>query len=153
MSKKSFTDKLKALDQVYDAPATIVEYKTLLTWKDGIPYVAGKPFQVSQSAKERLLALMETSLSLPYDGKDPSLAGLTMEEALIINLTRDAARGDHEARMAILDRLLGRPKQSIESLQLTGDLNSFLDKVAAETKEHIIEVEAEVTNNNSAEDL
>lgn len=152
MVNKAGLEKLKKVTQ---DPATFVEYAALLVWKEGIPYLANTPAKISESPREKILSLLEKSLDLPYDGKDPALQGLTCGEAMVINLTRDASYGSHEARTAILDRLLGRPKQSIESVQLTGDLNSFLSKVAEDMQVNTIEVTAEETSNPnlSVEDL
>lgn len=155
MARKTASAQLKELTANQDPLRQVIEYSALMVWKAGVPYLEGLPTCISDSPREKLLAVLEKSLDLPYSGNDPSLQGLTCGAAMMIGMTRDASEGNHEARMAILDRLLGRPKQSIESVQLTGDLNSFLDHVAAKTKEHTIEVTAEASNvpNDSAEDL
>lgn len=135
-------------------PAATVDYRAELLWKDGVPYLASAPVRVSSNPQEALPELLRKVLDLPYDGSDSSLARLSNAEAIAIQVARSAANGDLNATQMLFDRLLGRPKQSIESVNLTGDLNEFLDKVAEATKIETVEVEStEVVPNDSAEDL
>lgn len=153
MGKKSIIRELKNAPQPFDFPE--VEYKSLFVYKDGIPYLAKPPAKSDLTTQEKLLNFLEQCLELPYDGKDPSLQGMTQGQAMVINWTRQASHGDQDARQAIVDRLLGRPKQSVQSVQFTGDLTSFLQGVAKDMQLHTIEVPAEETINphTSVEDL
>jgi hypothetical protein len=134
-------------------PENAVTYRALLEWREGVPYLVSAPVKLSEAPENSLRALLRKCLDLPYDGKDPSLQGLTQGEAMIVNLSRDAAAGFPEARTAILDRFLGRPTQNIQSVNLSGDLNSFLDKVARETKIEAIDVTSEESQVDQTEDL
>lgn len=130
-----------------------LEYTIPLVWKDGMPVVTGAPVRLSRDPSVSVPELLRACLDLPYDGPDPSLAGRTLGEAMIVNLTRQAASGDHDARTTILDRILGKPKQSIESVTLSGDLNDFLDKVAKETIIDTVPEYVDTPVDNSVEDL
>lgn len=131
-----------------------VDYRAELEWRDGVPYLINAPVRISEQPEATLRTLLRKCLDLPYDGRDPTLKGLSQGEAMIINMTRDAASGDSDARTQVIDRFLGRPTQKSEAVNLTGDLNEFLDKVAEATKIETVEVEStEVVPNDSAEDL
>lgn len=134
-------------------PAPAVTYRAEIGWKDGVPFLVSAPVKLSDSPENSMQLLLKTCLDLPYDGPDPALFGLTNGEACIINLARDAARGDPCARDTVLDRLLGRPQQNIKSVSLTGDLNEFLDKVAQETRTQTVDVTIKGAEPDSAEDL
>ena len=140
-------------DERKAAPVTSVEYRAELLWQDGMPYLASAPVRVSNNPQEALPELLRKVLDLPYDGSDSTLAGLSNAEAIAVQVARSAANGDLNATQMLFDRLLGRPKQSIETVSLTGDLNTFLDQVAEATKIETIEVEADVVPFDSAEDL
>lgn len=132
----------------------IVSYQAEIAWIDGLPTLVSAPVKFAENPKAAMQALLEKCLDLPYDGKDPSLLGLTQGEAVIVNLIRDAAGGDQDARAAVLDRLLGKPQQNIKAVHLSGDLNEFLDRVAAETKTQTQTIDVTPPSNpNSAEDL
>jgi len=153
---KAVFKKLKNLAQTERDINRVVEYKALFVYKDGIPYLAQPPARTTpQTPQERLLHFLEQCLDLPYDGNDPSLRGMTQGEAMIINWTRQASEGDESSREAIVDRLLGRPKQSVSSVQLTGSLDSFLDQVAKDMQFHTIDIppEPKPNPNTNAEDL
>ena len=57
--------------------------------------------------------------------------GMTNAEVMIIRLARAAAAGDKEATASILDRTLGRPKQSVESKSMTMTYADVLKEKAA----------------------
>lgn len=134
-------------------PVTQVIYNAEIVWKDGVPVLVNAPQCISLSPEQALQELMKKCLDLPYDGRDPSLKGLKQGEAIIVNLIRDAAHGSPEARSAVLDRLLGRPQQNIKSIHLTGDLNSFLDKVAEQAKIETIDLPPPTPETYDGEDL
>jgi hypothetical protein len=56
-------------------------------------------------------------------------------------MARDAADGDATARADILDRIMGKAQQNIKSVNLSGDINEFLDRVAASTRTTTVEIE------------
>lgn len=123
-----------------EGPQDAVDYRALIEWREGVPHLVSAPVRLSEAPEDALRVLLRRCLDLPYDGRDPTLQGLSQGEAMVINWARQAAAGDAEARTAIVDRFLGRPKQSVESVSLTGNLNDFLDKVAAQTVTETIDV-------------
>jgi hypothetical protein len=133
-------------------PIALVSYRAELEWKDGIPHLVNAPVRLSEAPASAMTELLKKVLDLPYETQDASLQGLSNGEAMIVNWVRQAAAGDDDARTGVLDRLMGKPKQSIESVSLTGNLNDFLDSVAEKTRTQTIDitVKAEV---NDVEDL
>jgi hypothetical protein len=87
-----------------------------------------------------IAALIKTFLDCPYDGKDPSLQDMSMGEAMVLQRVRSAAQGCPEAFEAIMNRLVGEPVKRQQNVTLTGDLGTFLDKVAASTRTTIVDV-------------
>jgi len=149
----ALTDKLTHESLNLPDNPNAVDYRALLEWREGIPYLVSTPVRISEEPEATLRTLLRKCLDLPYDGLDNTLKGLSQGEAMVINMTRQAAAGDSDARTQVIDRFLGRPKQSIETVSLTGDLNSFLDRVAEETKIETIEVVSEPVPFDSVEDL
>jgi len=156
-SKESFGGKAaiaQALARTKDySLAETVDYRAEIKWKDGIPYLASHPVCLSEGTKDKIQALLKIAQDLPYNGNDPQLKGLTQGEAMIINLSRDAADGDQWATNVILDRIVGKPQQKIQSVSLHGDLNEFLDMVAEDTQEEIIDVTPDAPEADETEDL
>ena len=111
-----------------------IEYRAEITWREGLPYLVSAPVRLSEDPVGSMPALLRKCLDLPYDGEDLALAGLTQGEAMIVNLVRQAADGEEDARTTILNRLLGQPKTKSESVVLSGSLNDFLDHVARQEK-------------------
>lgn len=123
-----------------NTPYPTVEYRSLISWKDGIPYLSNTPVRVSQDPREILPTLLKLALDLPYSGLDPNLQGLTNAEAMAITHARKAADGDQFSTEILLDRVVGKPPQTIKSVALTGDINDFLDRVAEQEFRTTIEV-------------
>lgn len=112
------------------APQEVIHVRAQLAWVNGEPRIVGRPdvFDKRQ-AEQRLRDLMKVSLNLPYSGPEPELQGLTNGEAMIVQMARQAAAGNRDARQDILDRIMGRPQQNIKSLRVNADLNDFLDQL------------------------
>lgn len=124
-----------------------VAFATMLQWgADGIPRVVGTPVRMAASPAEKLMETMKACLDLPYDGNDPSLQNLTMAEAMVIQEARKAAHGDSYAFGRIMDRIVGPPVQKSQSVNVNADLSDFLDKVAEQSKEVVIDITAEKPN-------
>lgn len=132
-----------------------VIYQGEIIWLDGVPSLKNNLTRISSRPADSLRDLMTLALDLPYDGKDPSLQGLTNGEAMIISQARAAANGDSTARGEIMDRIMGRPQQNIKSVHLSGDINELLDNVARETRTMVIDAEGvpRPPDNLSTEDL
>ena len=61
---------------------------------------------------------------------DERYVGMTKLEVAQHKQMDAAARGDSDALVRIEDRLMGKPKQQVESVQISATLEDFLNKVA-----------------------
>lgn len=122
--------------------------KRMIVWgPDGIP----RPSSVPTLTPQGIGDLAAVALSLPYKIPEVPLnlpdkehqeavarredemefEGMTNAEVMIIKLARAAASGDQEATTMMLDRVLGRPKQSVESKSMTMTYADVLKEKAA----------------------
>ncbi len=119
----------------------IVGYNPVIGWKNGLPEITYK----EMLSKEIIADLPLVAISMPYKrsdeevllGIDTDLEGLTIAEVMNIRMARKAANGDKEAFKLIQDRVLGRPKQQIESTKISMSYSDYLDSI---TEEEIIDV-------------
>lgn len=112
-----------------------VAKKTMIQWVNGIPEPAYGNINPS-SIKQ----LATATLSLPYEGdyneelgvyiKDPRFEGMTNAEVMWVRVAEKAAAGDLDAAKMILDRVLGKPKQSVETTTMTLTYPEFLEHLA-----------------------
>lgn len=103
--------------------------KRLILWKDGVPTVATQPATLKESLSDVMLGAMLQ----PYRddlGLYPEYAGLSNMEVASLQAANMAAEGDLQAFTALLNRILGMPKQSSESKTLTMNYQDFLNAVA-----------------------
>jgi hypothetical protein len=148
--------KNKALENalaLYPEHPNSVTFAQEILWVDGKPTLTRSPVRLSPEPAVNLKELLRLSLDLPYSGPDDSLKGLSLGEAMILSMAKQAANGDSTARKEILDRFMGQTTQ--KNINLSGDLNQFLDHVAQATRETVIDVEMAVTGSESpdVEDL
>ena len=70
-------------------------------------------------------------------------------EVLVRSLVDQAALGDGEARKELLDRLMGRPKQQVETLSVKATLEDYLKAISDEPLpiEPVIDIEPEAPEN------
>lgn len=123
----------------------IINYESIIKWENGEPIVVYR----EMLTKEVLADLPLAALSLPYKrtdeeillGLDPGFEGKSNAEVMNIRLTRLAAQGHLDSIKMLQDRILGRPKQSIETKSITMSYAEYLEKKAEEANETI---EAEV---------
>jgi len=99
-----------------------VVHKRAIVWgDDGVPRPEAVPALTPQGISE----LSTVALSLPFVPRgdafpeDKEFEGMTNAEVMVIRLARAAASGDLSATSQLLDRVLGKPKQSVESKSLT----------------------------------
>ncbi|MDP7429978.1 MAG: hypothetical protein QGG97_00350 [Flavobacteriales bacterium] len=93
--------------------------------------------------KEVLVDLPVAALSLPYERsekdvfleKDSEFEGMTNAEVMNVRLARNAAKGDMDAIKTLQDRVLGKPKQQIESRSITETYTQYLERLAAAEEE------------------
>jgi len=109
-----------------------------IVWENGLPV---KKFKL-QMTKEDMQEMKVHAATQVYHGDwdpvsqsyiaDPRYEGLSKIEVAQHKLMDKAAAGDTQALSQIEDRILGKPKQQVESLQINATLESFLEKVAKE---------------------
>ncbi len=108
---------------------------TSIKWVNGVP----EPF-VKSINPTSIKTLATTALSMPYQGEysseldtfimEPRFEGMTNAEVMWIRTAEKAAAGDLAATNLILDRVLGKPKQSVESMSMTMTYPEFLEHLA-----------------------
>ena len=81
-------------------------------------------------APKTIVDNLTKALALPYEGKDPTLQGLTKDEASAIVVARKAEAGDMEAIKYLHDRVIGKPVQQINSMNVSTTLQEFLDGIS-----------------------
>ena len=112
----------------------IKHYSKSIKWVNGVPQPAYREIISRESVGDLPLV----TLSLPYertpseiiDDIDKDLEGLTNAEVIMIRITRQAAHGDQDAVKILLDRILGKPKQSIETKTLALNYQDYLEELA-----------------------
>jgi hypothetical protein len=91
--------------------------------------------------------LASTALSLPYKTdpfsvSDEEFVGMTNAEVMLVRMARLAAGGDLSAANVLLDRVLGKPKQSIESKNVNVSYADVLkEKAERAAKEGVVNCE------------
>lgn len=124
----------------------IIHYESFLIWDD-----EGKPSMGFKEmiTKEVLEELPVAALSLPYKrsdkeiflNEDPEFEGKTNAEVMNIRLARKAAQGCMTAIKAIQDRVLGKPKQQIESRSITETYTQYLERIGKEDEDTLREAQ------------
>ena len=117
----------------------------LFAWSAGMPQPSGG--RVSKAMqKEQINQLLLAALSLPYKGvwnadtqqyemDDPDYANATYGEVISHKLVqRAAAQGDIRAIQEVLDRTLGKPKQAVESVNMSLSYTDFLEQLAQQSQ-------------------
>ena len=100
----------------------------------------GRDTSISQIAE----SCLETVAQDKYDGDDPRFQGKTRLEAAVLSLAKDATL-DADARREFLDRIMGKPKQRVDSVNVNMNLNDYLKQIADEENKAI---EAEFVAND-----
>jgi hypothetical protein len=81
----------------------------------------------------QFLEQLTNALSTPYSGRDPIKYGhLTKGEAALLKLAEAAQDGDQEAFEFLVERLIGKPVQQINQMNVTASLKEFLGALAVE---------------------
>ena len=119
-------------------------FTSFVVWEGGVPHVEYR----QMVNKDVLNDLPMAALSMPYKRTeqeifldiDPEFDGMSNAEVMNIRLARRAASGEMDATKTILDRILGRPKQQIESRTISETYTQYLERIAAEEEEEVIDV-------------
>jgi len=106
------------------------ETQDILYPRDGIAIVGGAvvPTGVNRMSPSEISKQIRDVVALPYTGMEPDKFGMTLLEAALFAAAKKAADGDTDALNKLLDRLLGRPTQTV--VQASGTLAEFLNQVA-----------------------
>lgn len=141
----------------------------LIEWDPatGLPVPVSRPVLTVPQIE----ALASTSLSLLYEPEEPvatdfttkqayetarakweeersKYAGMTCAEVMMVRLAQRAADGNQAATSELLDRVLGRPKQTSEVKSVSMKYEDYLKKVAEEdakrrAAESVVDVEVQ----------
>ncbi len=123
----------------------IKNYDSFVVWKDGEPEVKFREMLTKNVAAELPLA----AVSSPYKrtekeiflGIDSEFEGKSNIEVMNIRLARKAAAGDMDAIKLLNDRILGKPKQQIESTRVSMTYQDYLDQITEEENAGIVEAD------------
>lgn len=114
-----------------------------IVWKDGVPC----PEYAEPYTRDQVAALQSVALALPYEPlRDPAtgdflpgeerFVGMSNGEVGAIRFVEAHAHGSLDATKYIYDRVLGKPKQQVESLSVSMTYRDFLAKIAADDNHH-----------------
>lgn len=118
-----------------------------VVWRNGLPYPEfGEPH-----TPETMLGLIKATARLPYEPQlDPTtqqippdeqkFVGMDMLEVANYKRAQRAATGSLEDLKSIEDRVIGKPKQQIESVQINATLQEWLEALPDPTPKEIAEV-------------
>ncbi len=112
----------------------VKHYSKKIVWVNGVPRPANREI----ISRESIGDLPQVTLSLPYvrppadiiDGIDEEFDGMTNAEVMMIRLTRQAVSGSQDAVKILLDRVLGKPKQFIDTKSLSMNYQDYLEELA-----------------------
>lgn len=110
------------------------DVQRIIKWVDGKPV----PTNIEILDKEAVADLPIAVISLPYErsedekefGIDEEFEGMTNGEVALIIQARRASRGDSKALEMLMDRIVGKPKQQIESKNLNLSYEDYLKELA-----------------------
>jgi len=107
----------------------------MIRWVNGVP----EPYYVTPVNAAAVKTLSTVAAALPYEGEwdeelgmkviEPRFRGMTNAEVMWIRIAEKAANGNLEAAKMILDRILGKPKQSVESTSMSMSYQEFLNMI------------------------
>lgn len=123
-----------------------------MRWEGNIPV----PCYAEPVTTEEMTNIGKLALAQPYVPQpdilgnisefEESFRGMSCLEVAYIRLAQRFAGGDIEAGKMIYDRTIGKPKQHVEQVTMTGTLHDFLDQIRVMEEENptvFIEVQAD----------
>jgi len=135
-------------DKKVEGLVPAVPHKRMITWDEitGLPV----PTDVPILEKPQVEALALTTLALPYSTpplavgategeiefhkelleQEKEFVGMNNGEVMMVRMARAAASGDLSAADKLLDRVLGKPKQSSEVKTLSISYEQFMENLA-----------------------
>ena len=121
---------------------------TFFDWSEQQP----RPAAGAMVGRDQMQQLYHAALSLPYQGQwdaqeqefiiEPHFQGLTNVEVMVMRQIQEAALGNMKTIETIMDRTLGKPKQSVEAVVTTVSLAEYLDYLAdlEEQEQNLIDI-------------
>jgi len=110
--------------------------RKIIEWVNGIP--VPKTERILNEANVKDIVKAASSMEFTQDddlsGIYPELYGLSYMEAATIQLARQAAMGDQKAIDMLLDRNIGKPKQTNENKNMNMTYQDFLDEISKPAK-------------------
>jgi hypothetical protein len=106
--------------------------QSVIVWKNNLPVVESREVFPTHDLK----TITESIMAEPYDdplGIFPQYAGMSNGEVILRQLIGRAALGCKDATKELFDRLVGKPKQQIESKKMTMTYQDYLDGLDRET--------------------
>lgn len=143
--------------------------KRVIVWRDGVPVPESHPI-IPKDGVEKLAL---TALSMPFEPvplrenyeddierekdrmryeKEKSFQGLTNAEVMMIRLAESAASGDLASAKELMDRILGRPKQQIESKSMHMSYSDYLSALAEEEKNRVHYTDTDIESDKGKEE-
>ncbi len=126
--------KVQSKEPFADLPSTIFDMV------EGQPRPKGR----RNYNRDHTVNMLAAAGGLPYRGYwdsvaqdyivEPHLEGATLLEAMVVKLAENAAAGDHKATSEYLDRILGKPKQQTETIQMSMSYAEYLDYLASDSE-------------------
>lgn len=110
-------------------PASISE---LTNRTQSVPTPTGPQSTTIRFTAQEIVDHLKSALTSAYTGKDPKKQHLTKGEAAFLSLAEQAQDGNGEALEQLLNRLLGKPIQQVNSLNVSASLSEFLGSLAGE---------------------
>ena len=102
--------------------------RSVVVWKGNSPVVESvEVFPIAQ-----ITDVTEAIMAEPFDdplGFFPQFEGMSKGEVMLRRLVDRATFGDKDATKELLDRLLGKPKQQVETKKLTMSYQDYLDEL------------------------
>lgn len=105
----------------------------LFEWVEGMP----RPRRKRAMGKEQIQAIHNAAAALPYKGvwnpltqrfeQELDYEGLTQAEVAILKQWEKASQGDTKAYEKLMDRMLGKPKQAVETVSMKLSYQEVLD--------------------------
>ena len=91
------------------------------------PMPIGRDTDISQLAEQHLSTVAEDL----YSGDNPKFEGKTRLEVAVLSLAEESAY-DPAARTEFLNRIMGKPRQKIDTTSVNINLSDFLGQLAKE---------------------
>lgn len=95
---------------------------------------------------ELILKKFNQSLNAQYDGRNKKHQGQTKLTAAVTSLVDKAADGDKEAVNMIMDRIMGKPAQLTQNINVTSSMDDFLSGLGGEPNNGRSVIDTSATN-------